>query len=293
MGYAIVKTVTEVDELLKKRLATPKGDWWRHGLRLRSDDALTATGWAVREVKAVELHRDMPMGEKLDKLRAHWLDEWVRKDEDAQRKRWELEAEKALAKARACWAQYGPPGIYRRIDRDSYRVTTEEQRTALDKVMNFPYADEESDSTAFSNLALLGTPGTGKTHLAALWLREQVFEQGYEGRFITSVQLVREVRRAWNERGVDETEVLERFGSVGVLVIDDIGVDTNEGAIKTVVEVFDLRLANGLHTCFTSNLTATELREAYGPRGYSRLFANAQVVVLTGVDMRLNCRQKQ
>lgn len=286
-----MKTLDQVDELLKKRQVTPNANWCSPGLRLRQGDKLTASGWAVREVNAVELHLEMSRDEKLAKVRAHWLAEWMREDEAAQRERWALEEEKAKAAANACWAKSGPPGIYRRLGRDSYEVTTEEQRTALDKVLNFPYPDAESDGPTFTNLALLGTPGTGKTHLAALWLREQIFEQGYKGQFITAVQLVREVRRAWNERGVDETEVVERFGSLGVLAIDDIGVDTSEGAVKTVIEVMDLRLANGRETCFTSNLSAQELRDVFGPRGYSRLMANAQVIVLTGADQRLMCRK--
>lgn len=286
----MIKTADQVDELLKKRLTTPKGERWRPEFRLRKDDVLNKFGWALREVKAVSLPPGKSTDERLVVLRDHWLAEWMRQDEVAQQKRWELEAEKALTVAKACWSENGPPGIYRRLKRDSYRVTTEEQRTALDKVFNFPFADAETDGPTFSNLALLGTPGTGKTHLATLWLRDQIFEQGYKGQFITAAQLVREVRRAWNERGVDETEVLERFGSIGALVVDDIGVDTSEGAIKTVVEVLDLRLANGRETCFTSNLSGPELREVYGPRGYSRLMANAQVVVLTGADQRLICR---
>ncbi|MDB5779975.1 MAG: replication protein DnaC [Polaromonas sp.] len=201
----------------------------------------------------------------------------------------EVDAERRREKERAQsqWAKFGPPGVYGRYEGGSFRTDTDEQRNAYNKTMAFPWADQEADGAKFASLALLGTPGTGKTHLAALWLRQQVFADGFEGQFITAAQLVREVRRAWDDRSVDETKVLERFGTIDSLVIDDIGVDISEGVIRILMEVLDMRLANDLTTCYTGCASPTQLKEIFGPRGFSRLMAKARIVVLTGADQRM------
>ncbi|MBU0589454.1 MAG: ATP-binding protein [Gammaproteobacteria bacterium] len=290
-----MKNSADVDTLLEKRLSwaakhpsdSPSTRSWPSAFRLRQGELLTKSGWVRREMDAAQCPPGLPVNEVLDRVCAYWLAEWSRLDAVAQKAR---EAEEVLInkQLQKRWVEFGPPSIYRPLVRGSFRVSTDEQRTALAKVDCFPWSEaDDTDDTEFSTLALIGTPGTGKTHLAALFLRKRMLDEGEDGRFISAAQLVREVRRSWDHREIDETEVIEHFGSVGALVIDDIGVDTSEGAVRVLVEVLDQRLANGVVTCFTSNLSATELREIFGPRGYSRLMAQAQVVVLTGSDHRL------
>lgn len=271
--------------------AGPDGD-----MRLQTGDTIInngrgVDGWTRREVENAR----RPYLENEDKFQfatymtKYWFYEWnglpnlAKAARDIQVK--DREDRRKARQARD-WVSFGPPGKYGRLLPDSFRTDTEEQRSALEKMSIFPWSSEAEDATELSTLLLLGTPGTGKTHLAALWLREKLFGEGYQVQFITAAQLVREVRRAWDERGVDETEVLSRFGSIGCLVIDDIGVDATEGAVRMLVEVLDMRLANEVPTCVTSNATPKQLKEIFGPRGFSRLMANAQTVTLTGADQR-------
>jgi DNA replication protein DnaC len=295
-----MKSLDQVDELLARRKAwvAKNGSLCGYGLvslRLLAGDRVGGGyGWTQREIEQVPDTLHLPTEEKLAKVRAFWFAEWQREDAERIAKARADEWRRAAERAQNRWDRFGPPGKYRLLDEDSYRIESHEQRDALAKVLAFPWADESFSGSRFATLALLGTPGTGKTHLASIWLREHMIGQGMEGQFITAAQLVREIRRAWDERGVDETKVLERFGSLHALVIDDVGVDTSEGAVRLLVEVLDQRLANEMPTCITSNATPTQLREIFGPRGFSRVMANAQLVVLKGPDARLlNCRKEQ
>lgn len=313
-----MKNASEVLSLLTERkawVASHGADaaWGCPELRLGVNECHTKSGWTRREITEVNIPNGTPPDEMHAMLREYWFKKWNHQDAEAEKQAavdeakrskalalWESQeednklaerkrtSEREAQEGLANWQKFGPPGRYGRYKDGSFDTGTDERREALAKVVNFPFSERQDDDTEFSTLALLGTPGTGKTHLAALWLREQVFGQGLDGQFITAAQLVREVRRAWDQRGVDETEVLERFGSIGALAIDDVGVDTSEGAIRLLVEVLDQRLANDLPTCFTSNATATELKAIFGPRGFSRLMANAQAIALTGRDYRLS-----
>lgn len=99
---------------------------------------------------------------------------------------------------------------------------------------------------------------------------------------MTASRLVQEVRYARNE-----VEAIDAFGYFDCLVIDDIAVDVAEPAIRILTEVLDIRLSNDHMTIFSSNGTPEELLSIFGPRGYSRLFANALIIPLTGIDHRL------
>lgn len=289
-----MRNLSEIDELLANRLAhaakNPGNNAnWGVSLRLRQGDRLNRWGWAVREVVATPgLDAGMSADDKLVLLREYWFTEWNLQEALARQKKLAAELAASRERLREQWDECGPPGKWARLDFGSFRTDSEEQRIALERVRAFPWsADQEDDDDAeFTTMALMGSTGTGKTHLAVLWLRNMVLEQGNPGQFITAAQLVREVRRAWDDRSVDESEVLERFGSMPSLVIDDIGIDTSEGAVRILVEVLDRRLTNEVQTCFTTNATARELQEILGPRGYSRLMANAQIVALTGTDQR-------
>lgn len=248
---------------------------------------LNRYGWAIREVKEVARPAGMPAAESHAILREFWFTEWQRQDAEALRKKREEIDRAQAARAKSIWDEFGPPGKYRRFTEEQFDVSTAERRDALEKTLLFPYADADYLEDTLSTLALLGPKGTGKTLLASLWLRQQVLHDQEDGMFTTAAQLVRTVRDTWGTRGTNETAALERFCTVRNLVIDDVGVDTGEHAVSVLMEVLDARLANEVLTCYTTNASGTQLLEIYGPRGFSRLMANAQVLGLGGPDRRI------
>lgn len=250
-------------------------------------------GWTPREVeKTPNLYalRGDTVAQRLAYMVEFWAFEWSGCDANLAEKSREVKVKAQNdADARALrkdWIEYGPPPLYRHAEPESYQPENEKERQALAKVMAFPYAQESDETPQFSTLALLGTPGTGKTLLASIWLRYQVFEAGAGGWFVSAADMAAQVLDKKTR-----AEALKQFGAVEYLVIDDIGAeDTNvnqHDAVLALIDVIQTRLDKARVTVFTCNGSERQLRDTFGPRGYSRLMAQAQVIVSTGRDRRL------
>ncbi|MBC7620590.1 MAG: ATP-binding protein [Candidatus Saccharibacteria bacterium] len=179
------------------------------------------------------------------------------------------------------WRKFGPPQRYASVSFDDFKTYTPALEDAVDKVFAFPYSGLATDTyeigaRGFDNLLIVGTPGTGKTMLAAMWLRDRMVDDEEQGQFLTSYQL--------GDAALDSPEV-KRASTVQNLVLDDIAADSRD--LDAVVRILDQRLARELRTVLTSNARPDELKEIYGPRGFSRIFCNALVVLLNGTDYRL------
>lgn len=245
-------------------------------LYLEAGDFITHAGFALRELQAANLD---PLASKQERIKAFadfWFPLWDIREQENEAKRVLAEQQRAAMAARneedarwRNWKRYGPPPRYADRDSDDFDVGTSEEEKAFEAVMAF-------DCASRSTLAILGKPGTRKTQLAALWLREQIFDYGKHGQFVTARDLIKDAK---------SVELMKRYTTVDRLVIDDLGSDAND--VEVVLRVVDARLNNKLPTAYTSNATPKQLREIYGARGFSRLMCNAELVILDGRDWRL------
>lgn len=98
---------------------------------------------------------------------------------------------------------------------DTFATDTEERSRMADNARSFARA---VNCGAFRTLALIGTAGTGKTHLACGILRE------CGGLYRTSPAIAEEFRRAksFNARET-EAGLLDLYGRCRLLVLDEIG----------------------------------------------------------------------
>ena len=100
-----------------------------------------------------------------------------------------------------------------------------------------------------------------------------------------TIELVRAIRDTWR-RGSDESEtsVIEKYRSVGLLILDEVGVSFGGEAEKTqIFDVLDGRYREMRPTLIVSNLSAKGLpREcASGERGcHDRLIQNGSGCVV-------------
>ena len=241
---------------------------YHKGLYLETGDLVDPSGFTTREFEIADLP-DIGEAETIQTFIEFWFPKWEQQDRENEIRKFKEAEQRENYERCKRWEKYGPPPRYSEMEVADFDVETPEDEAAFYAVTGF-YCGEQS------MLAILGTPGTRKTQLAALLLRQEILQYGKDGQFITAPDLVRTGKFV---------ELIKRYTSVDILVIDDIGSDAND--VEIVLRIVDARLNKKLTTIYTSNATPTQLKEIYGPRGFSRLMCNAEIVVLNGRDWRI------
>lgn len=153
-----------------------------------------------------------------------------------------------------------------------------------------------------------GQPGTGKTTLACAIMRAlveqaEVVSAGYgEWRFkglplfVYVPDLLTMIKGTW-DRGAQESEsqLLDRYGSVPVLIFDDLGVSySTEWSHSIFDALIDRRYREMRRTIITSNLSLQGVADKFnakvpecGNRIASRISAMCEVRIIKGPDRRL------
>lgn len=101
---------------------------------------------------------------------------------------------------------------------------------------------------------LIGTVGTGKTHLAVSVLRGLI-ERGFGGRFYDYCSLLREIQSTYSpEAELSEIELLRPVFETQVLVLDDLGaMRPSPWVLDTVTLLLNTRYNRHLVTLITTN----------------------------------------
>lgn len=191
----------------------------------------------------------------------------------------------------AAWHSTGAGVAFSNSTFATFEALTNEQKIACDTCESFPcYGPELADGMRprAKNLWLLGPVGTGKTHLAVAMMHAEHFMQGNDTALVTHRGLIDEIRASWDDKSAPSSrEVICKYGSVRLLVLDDVGTTYGKEAEQNeIFSVVDMRYRNGLETVITSNLSAKQLAHSLGERTYSRLRDRALLVQLLGEDHR-------
>jgi DNA replication protein DnaC len=160
----------------------------------------------------------------------------------------------------------------------TFRPQEEHQQRALDRAREFAERPE-------GWLVLLGSFGTGKTHLAAA-IGNRCLELGYPAIFIVVPDLLDHLRSTFSP--TTETTFDDLFESVRgapVLLLDDLGTQTTtQWATEKLFQILNHRYMMKLPTVITTNVPLAEL----GDRLASRM-ADPELslcVSLAGTDWR-------
>ncbi|MBI3244386.1 MAG: ATP-binding protein [Chloroflexi bacterium] len=197
------------------------------------------------------------------------------------------------------WARLGVPDIFKH----ETLSTLDWSQPALQKPELRDYVEHAADYfEAGIGLTLIGTPGTGKTHLTAGLLKQAV-AGGYSARFAGVVPLLDRLRATFDghRAGESEQRIIYSLIEPDVLVLDDLRVDNlTVWARDRLYAVVGGRWERGLPTLTTSNYTPEEL---FHPAGrdrlgldegtLSRLIRSALTLTIVGEDYRLERKRKK
>lgn len=138
------------------------------------------------------------------------------------------------------------------------------------------------------DIVLIGKTGCGKTHLAVSTLRRMVMNKEIDdARFATVPKLLMEIRDCFKDAAPEsERQIVERYISYPVLILDDIGADrATEWAIETLYLIIDGRDSELMPTFITTNLSIPEIEQNYGARIASRI-SGKNIVNINMPDFR-------
>lgn len=153
---------------------------------------------------------------------------------------------------------------------DNFHADTPQKRAALQALQDFA-SDFEAKSKQGATLILSGLPGTGKSHLAIAVLQEIMPE--HVGLYTTCMGAIRAVRGTWRKDSEQsEAQVLDTFGTVPLLVLDEIGVQYGTDGEQTILfDVLDRRYRDMKPNILLTNQDRAGFKQFIGERTYDRL----------------------
>jgi DNA replication protein DnaC len=185
-------------------------------------------------------------------------EEWEAKPEEEkarilEEQRRKEEGEKQEALIRSYQSKGIPPRFYG-VTWENWVQDTEEKRKAFTTV-------KQAWKT---NLFLCGKSGTGKTHLAMCLAKDGAIYRRLPDIF-------REVRSSFDDLKTEQ-EFLNHYGSVKLLVVDEIGRQKYSPFEQNLFfEIIDKRWNNILPTTLVTNLNEKEFSQEYGTAIVDRL----------------------
>lgn len=183
----------------------------------------------------------------------------------------EQQAEK-LQQEREFFNAMNLPELFKKSGLVDYKITDSRQKPVLARLREYV---DEIKSGSHKNLILAGATGAGKTHLACAILRN-LAHFNIRCRYVFSADFSAQIRASWDAktRTKFESEVIDYYGSVPVLLIDDLGVND---LLKSDIwsALFDQRYRENKPTIITTNLDEVELIKMIGDRAADRVLPKA------------------
>ena len=140
-----------------------------------------------------------------------------------------------------------------------------------------------------SNLLLIGTTGTGKTHVSTAIARA-IISRGFDVLYDTVQNIVSEFENDRFHSGYGEVERRsDKYMECDLLILDDLGTEfVNQFTVSCLYNLINTRQNRGKSTIISTNLSSDELAGKYDGRIYSRIIgSNYKVLLFSGKDHRV------
>lgn len=139
------------------------------------------------------------------------------------------------------------------------------------------------------NLLLVGTTGTGKTHISTAIARD-VISQGFDVLYDSAQNIIADFETDKFKSGYGPyTPKADKYLECDLLIVDDLGTEfSSQFSTSCIYNLLNTRQNKGLATIISTNLSARELQERYEDRITSRIVgADTRILQFVGKDNRL------
>lgn len=174
------------------------------------------------------------------------------------------------------------PPRYNNASLGKFIADTPAQVQVLDTLQRFA----DSFGREPNSLVLCGRLGTGKTYAGYALINHWALADR-SSLCVTALGLVRKIRDTWKNDEVRESTVISKLVSTGLLVIDEVGVQSctdNEHAI--IADILNQRYQNLKPTIVIGNLTMAEFSTVLGERAMDRFQEGGRVLAFTWESRR-------
>ncbi|MDD2109276.1 MULTISPECIES: ATP-binding protein [Pseudomonas] len=209
----------------------------------------------------------------------HSADEAIRQPAQKVRRNWAMNVSLMASEI---------PLRFRAATLDTYRAETEGQAVALTECRDYVHGFERNWELGRSML-LLGSVGTGKTHLACAIAQQVIRSYGASARYTMAIEIIRDIKMTFDKKSEQtERDVYSSLLAPDLLVIDEVGVQHGSDFERQVLfEVVDSRYRQLMPTIVISNLGLAGLRKCLGDRAVDRLTdAGGPAVLFTWASAR-------
>lgn len=158
--------------------------------------------------------------------------------------------------------------LYMNCSFDNYKVEHDGQRRVLQASKR--YAEEFNQNIA--SFIFSGKPGTGKNHLASA-IGNYLILHGKSILLVTVADLMSNMKGTFNgTSNVTEENLLHNLSSVDLLMIDEIGMQTESRYEKVIInQIVDRRSSSKRSTGMLSNLDHKGMKNLLGERVIDRM----------------------
>ena len=128
-----------------------------------------------------------------------------------------------------------------------------------------------------NGLFIAGSKGTGKTHIAAA-IANHLLQKGTAVVCLTERDLLGRIRHTYSRNESGESEILDLYRRVPLLIIDDLGKEkASEWTVSTLYSIVDGRYEAMRPLIITANYSAQDLVIRLTPAGGDRTTADTTV----------------
>ncbi|XVB26429.1 DNA replication protein DnaC [Citrobacter koseri] len=176
-----------------------------------------------------------------------------------------LARENRAMKMQRTFNRSGIRPLHQNCSFDNYRVENDGQMNALAR----QYVEEFDGNIA--SFIFSGKPGTGKNHLAAAICNELLL-RGKSVLIITVADIMSAMKDTFGNRETSEEQLLNDLSMVDLLVIDEIGMQTESRYEKVIInQIVDRRSSSKRPTGMLTNSNMEEMNKLLGERVMDRM----------------------